>query len=132
MIVKVKLNGKLITPKIKMLDESDMTKCLRSLRKYNMRAYKQFIFETNDLVHVKDNEYRINFLSDNKFQKIYGQVYMSVTLEKDEITLNILEPHDFFIAGHNRELESYKGIPIVSQKEKFKIDFLNKMGGFDD
>ena len=97
-----------------------------------MRAYKQFMFEINELKPVKGNKYRIDFVSDNKFQKIYGQVYMLVTLEKDELTLNRLEPHQFFIAGHKIELESYKGVPIVSEREKFKIDFLDKMGGFND
>lgn len=130
--MKIKFNNQVFTPKMKMLDESDMTKCLRSLRKYNMRAYKQFVFDVNELKHIKDNEYRIDFISDNKFQKIYGKVYMIITLVKDEIILNRLEPHNFFIAGHRAELESYKGVPIISKKEKLKIDFLDKMGGFND
>lgn len=132
MNMKVSLNNQELSLKVKMENESDMTKCLRSLRKYNMRAYKQLIFEVNELKHIEDNEYRINLKSDLKFQKVYGQIYITVLLQDSEIILKRLEPHGFLIAGHNIELESYKGVPIVSRKEKFKIDFLEKVVGLND
>lgn len=130
--MKVRLNNQELSLKVKMENESDMTKCLRLLRKYNIRAYKQFIFEVNDLIHVKENKYKIEFVSDDKFQKIYGQVYMLVSIENDEIILKRLEPHGFWLAGHNIELESYKGVPIISIKEKFKVDLLEKMEAGND
>jgi len=130
--MKVRLNNQELSLKVIMENESDMNKCLRSLRKYNMRAYKQFMFEINDLKHIKGNEYKIDFISDDKFQKIYGQVYMIVSIENDQLILKRLEPHGFLIAGHNIELESYKGVPVVSKKEKFKVDLLEKIGGFDE
>lgn len=132
MNMKVRLNNQELSLKVVMKNESDMNKCLRALRKYNMRAYKQFIFEVNELKHIEDNEYRIDLITDAKFQKIYGQVYMTVLLQDDEIILKRLEPRGFLIAGHNIELESYKGVPIISNKEKFKIDFLEKVGGLND
>lgn len=132
MNMKVRLNNQELSLKVVMKNESDMNKCLRALRKYNMRAYKQFIFEVNELKHIEDNEYRIDLMADAKFQKIYGQVYMIVLLQDDEVILKRLEPHGFLIAGHNIELESYKGVPIISNKEKFKIDFLEKVVGLND
>lgn len=122
------MNNQELSLKTTMENESDMTKCLRSLRKYNMRAYKQFMFETNDLEYVKDNEYRIDFNCDVKFKKIYGRVYMSVEVENDQLILKRLEPHGFWLAGYRLELETYKGVPIVSKRDKFKVDMLEKLG----
>lgn len=126
--MKVKINNQELSLKVKVENEYDITKCLRSLKKYNMGAYKQFTFGENTLKHVKDNEYRIDFDCDIKFEKIYGQVYMTVEFENDQLILKRLEPHGFWITGYRIELETYKGVPVVSKRDKFKIDLLEKLG----
>ena len=51
---------------------------------------------------------------------------------KVKLNDKMITPNEFFIAGYNVELESYKEVPIISQKEKIKVDVLNKIGGFND
>ena len=33
-----------------------------------------------------------------------------------------MEPRGFLIAGHQKELPAYKGVPIAGPKDRFKVD----------
>lgn len=130
------------------LDENYFKKLERSLKKYNMMAYKRLVFDfypklragefvgelTSINKHEQTETYELKLPTDNLFVKVYGEVKLSYTVYKSENTvmLNSLEPKDILMDGHKTELTAYKGIMISkanAQKEMFKIDLINKLEG---
>ncbi|MEG2457748.1 MAG: hypothetical protein RSB41_02530 [Bacilli bacterium] len=128
------------------LDENNFKKLERSLKKYNMVAYKKLMFEfypklrsgefVGELVsinkHEKTQTYELRLPTDSLFIKVYGEVKLAYTVYDTEHTvmLNSLEPKDILMDGHKSELTVYKGIMISkanAQKEMFKIDLLSKI-----
>ena len=128
------------------LDENNFKKLERSLKKYNMMAYKKLMFDfypslrkgdfLGELVSINKHEqtenYELQLPTDNLFVKVYGKVKLSYTVYKDQnvVMLTGLEPKDILMDGHKSELTAYKGIMISkanAQKEMFKIDLLNML-----
>ena len=128
------------------LDENEFKKLERSLKKYNMMAYKKLMFDfypslrkgefLGELVsinkHEKTENYELQLPTDNLFIKVYGKVKLSYTVYKDQnvVMLTGLEPKGILMDGHKSELTAYKGIMISkanAQKEMFKIDLLCKL-----
>lgn len=132
------------------LDENNFKKLERSLKKYNMVAYKKLMFDyypklrsgefIGDLVsidkHDQTETYDLRLPTDSLFVKVYGEVKLNYTVYKSEgtVLLNNLEPKGILLDGHKSELTAYKGIMISkanAQKEMFKIDLLCKLEGKD-
>ena len=130
------------------LDENNFKKLERSLKKYNMMAYKKLMFDfypslrkgdfLGELVSINKHEqtenYELQLPTDNLFVKVYGKVKLSYTVYKDQnvVMLTGLEPKDILMDGHKSELTAYKGIMISkanAQKEMFKIDLLCRLEG---
>lgn len=128
------------------LDENYFKKLERSLKKYNMVAYKKLMFDfypklrSGEFVgelssinkHEQTETYDLKLPTDNLFVKVYGEVKLNYTVYKTQhtIMLNILEPQNILMDGHKSELTAYKGIMISkanAQKEMFKIDLLCKL-----
>ena len=128
------------------LDENYYKKLERSLKKYNMVAYKKLIFDfypklrsgefVGELVSINKHEqtetYELKLPTDNLFVKVYGEVKLNYTVyySQNTIILNLLEPKDILMDGHKSELTAYKGIMISkanAQKEMFKIDLLSRL-----
>lgn len=130
------------------IDENYFKKLERSLKKYNMVAYKKLMFEyypklrngefvgeiTSINKHEQTESYELKLPTDTLFVKVYGEVKLSYTVYKNEgtIMLNNLEPSEILMNGHKSELTAYKGIMISkanAEKEMFKIDLLSKLEG---
>jgi len=128
------------------LDENNFKKLERSLKKYNMMAYKKLMFDfypslrkgeflgelTGINKHDKTESYVLQLPTDNLFVKVYGKVTLSYTVYKEQnvVMLTGLEPKDILMDGHKSELTAYKGIMISkanAQKEMFKIDLLSRL-----
>lgn len=128
------------------LDENLYKKLERSLKKYNMVAYKKLMFEyypklrngefVGELKSINKHEqtetYELKLPTDSLFIKVYGEVKLNYTVYKNQHTvmLNLLEPKEILIAGHKSELTAYKGIMISkanAAKEMFKIDLLTRL-----
>ena len=128
------------------LDENNFKKLERSLKKYNMVAYKKLMFDfypklrsgefVGELVSINKHEqtetYDLRLPTDSLFVKVYGEVKLNYTVYKNNniVMLNNLEPKDILLDGHKSELTAYKGIMISkanAQKEMFKIDLLNML-----
>ena len=128
------------------LDENYYKKLERSLKKYNMVAYKKLVFDfypklrsgefVGELVSINKHEqtetYELKLPTDNLFVKVYGEVKLNYTVyySQNTIILNLLEPKDILMDGHKSELTAYKGIMISkanAQKEMFKIDLLSRL-----
>ena len=128
------------------LDENNFKKLERSLKKYNMVAYKKLMFDfypklrsgefVGELVSINKHEqtetYDLKLPTDSLFVKVYGEVKLNYTVYKQNniVMLNNLEPKDILLDGHKSELTAYKGIMISkanASKDMFKIDLLNML-----
>ena len=117
-------------PIVKIQDEILFRKRISTLRVYNMKAVKNYYFDELELIQDKDNEYKINLFTDEKFKKVYGQVYIRCTLDGNVVTLIDVEPKRFLEKGFMCILDTYKGVPIADKSDLIKIKILERMGKF--
>ena len=92
------------------LDENNFKKLERSLKKYNMVAYKKLMFDfypklrsgefVGELVSINKHEqtetYDLRLPTDSLFVKVYGEVKLNYTVYKNNniVMLNNLEPKE--------------------------------------
>ncbi len=129
-------------------DEQKFKKCERSVKKYNMFAFKKLVFDfypkmkegqfLGDKVK-EDSEkntvsYELVLPADELFTKVHGEIVLEYDVynNKNIILLKTIRPEELFLEGHATELGAYKGVMISkenAQKDMFKInllDLLNK------
>ena len=128
------------------LDENDFRKKERSVRKYNMLAYKKLTFNYYPELRkgnflgeeVASNEkdktisYELKLPTDDLFAKVHGEirVHYTVYTEKKIILLTNITPEGILDEGHRAELSTYKGVMISKtnpEKDMFKINLLNML-----
>ena len=128
------------------LDENDFRKKERSVRKYNMLAYKKLTFNyypelrrgkfLGKLVNEdkKNNivSYELILPTDELFSKVHGDITLHYTVytEKGIILLTNITPEGILDEGHRAELSTYKGVMISKEnpkKDMFIINLLNML-----
>ncbi len=127
------------------MDENKFRVRERSVRKYNMLAYKKLTFEYYPQLKegnflgklVKENEdgsrmYELMLPTDEMFQKVHGimKLHYTVYPEKRVILLTNITPDGILDEGHRSELTAYKGVMISKsnpKKDMFKVNLLNMM-----
>ena len=128
------------------LDEKNKKKKERSVRKYNMLAYKKLTFTYYPELRsgkflgeeVKRNErdktisYELQLPTDELFKKVHGPIVLHYTVytEKNIILLTNITPEGILDEGHRAELSTYKGVMISKtnpEKDMFKINLLNML-----
>lgn len=126
------------------LNENEFHKLERSLKKYNMFAYKKLYFEyypklkegqfLGEVVSTNKTNgtitYKLRLPTDMLFAKVHGQIELYYIVYEAEkiIMLDRLEPVDILSEGHQSELVTYKGVMVSkehSDKDIFKINLLN-------
>lgn len=126
------------------VNENEFKKLERSLKKYNMLAFKKLYFEyypqlkegnflgemvaTNQEKGTKN--YELKLPTDIMFSKVHGDIKLHYYVyEKDKIVmLDKLTPEEILTEGHQSELVTYKGVMVSkehSEKDIFKINLLN-------
>ena len=129
-------DGKITTRRIKenelgtvfmYLDENEFKKKMRSLRKYNMRAYKYMIFKLEQKLDIKAGQHILELPTDYVFKKVYGQIKLKYSVNNNIVVLEDLTPTDILMAGHQTELSTYKGVIVRDEKDIKKIDLVLKM-----
>ena len=129
------------------INENEFHKLERSLKKYNMLAYKKLYFDYypklksgNFLGKVvstnKENNtttYELELPTDTLFAKVHGKITLHyIVYSNDKIVmLDKLTPEDILTEGHQSELVTYKGVMVSkehSDKDMFKINLLNMIG----
>ncbi len=129
------------------LDENDFRKKERSVRKYNMLAYKKLTFnyypelrkgtflgkEVSKNDKDKTISYELKLPTDELFAKVHGEIILhyTVDLEKGIILFTNITPEGILDEGHRAELSTYKGVMISKtnpEKDMFKINLLNMLG----
>lgn len=127
-------------------DENDYRKKERTVRKYNMLAYKKLTFEfypeirTGHFLGEKVSEnkkeqtesYELKLPTDELFTKVHGEIRVHYTVYKDKniILLTNITPEEILKEAHRTELSTYKGVMISKSnpdKDKFKVNLLNML-----
>ena len=130
------------------INENEFKKLERSLKKYNMLAFKKLNFDyypslrsgnfVGELISTNKKEgtekYELKLPSDKMFAAVHGEVKLYYTVYKKENTvmLDTRTPTEILLEGHMSELTTYKGVMISkanATKDKFKIDLLNMLHG---
>ena len=123
-------------------NEKDFREKERSLRKYNILAYKKLTFEyypslrngelLGTLVSEDENvkNYELVLPTDDMFVKVHGEIVLhySVYEEQKIIRLTNITPDSISEEGHRAELTAYKSVMISKknpEKDMFKITLLN-------
>ena len=126
------------------VNENEFHNLERSLKKYNMLAYKKLYFDyypklkegtflgqvvsTNTLNGT--STYKLKLPTDALFAKVHGDIELHYVVYENEkmIMLDKLTPEDILAEGHQSELQTYKGVMVSkehSDKDIFKINLLN-------
>ncbi|MGI6324374.1 MAG: hypothetical protein ACOXZS_00200 [Bacilli bacterium] len=127
-------------------NENEFRKLERSVKKYNMLAYKKLVFDyyaqlrdgnfLGELVSVSKKEgirkYELKLPTDDLFTKIHGELRLHYTVYKNKnvVLLTDITPRDILVEGHMAELSTYKGVMISrknADKDIFKINLLNML-----
>ena len=128
------------------VDENEFRKKERSVRKYNMLAYKKLTFEyypsiregnfIGKLVSTSNTDntetYELKLPTDNLFAKVHGDLALHYTVYNDSkvVLLTNITPDSILEEGHRSELGTYKGVMISKtnkQKDMFKVNLLNAL-----
>lgn len=127
------------------MNENDFRVKERSVRKYNMLAYKKMMFEYypkmktgeflgTEISQNKDGSvmYELPLPTDEMFSKVHGVItlHYTVYLDKKVILLTNITPEGILEEGHRTELGAYKGVMVSKtnkDKDMFKINLLNMM-----
>jgi hypothetical protein len=128
------------------VNENEFKKLERSVRKYNMLAYKKLTFEYYPSIRdgkflgklvsksTKDNSesYELKLPTDTLFAKVHGDLTLHYTVYKESniILLTNITPESILDEGHRSELGTYKGVMISKsnqEKDMFKVNLLNAL-----
>ena len=128
------------------VNENEFKKLERSLKKYNMLAYKKLYFEyypalkegnfLGELVSTNKSKntktYELKLPTDSMFSKVHGDIKLHyIVYEKENVVmLNTITPEDILSEGHLSELVTFKGVMVSkehSEKDMFKINLLNML-----
>ena len=112
-------------------NENEFRKLENALKTYNMLAYKDYIFDLLQKLkqgktigdEIEENLFKVHLQSSEIVEFVYGKSYFTYRIEDDNKAVLLgMEPREFLIAGHKKELPVYKGVPIVGPKDRFKVD----------
>ena len=131
---------------VEYLNENEFKKIERSLKKYNMLAYKKLIFDYvpslrdgnfQGVVVSKNSKegivkYELKLPTDRMFSKVHGDITLHYTVYEDSkvVLLSNITPDSILEEGHRSELATYKGVMISksnAQKDMFKVNLLNAL-----
>lgn len=126
------------------LDENNFKKKERTIRKYNMLAYKKLVFDyylelkgghfLGKIIDKSETEktvsYELKIPTDSFFEKVHGEMKLHYTVYKknDIILLTNITPESILDEGHRSELQTYRGVLISKsnpKKDMFKVNLLN-------
>ncbi|MFA5696581.1 MAG: hypothetical protein WCX15_02865 [Bacilli bacterium] len=125
------------------LNENDFRKLEKSVKKYNMIAYKKLVFdyypsikegkmlgkliETNSKNQTKT--YELKLPTNEMFAKVHGDMKLNYTVYEDKhiVLFNTITPTDILTEGHRSELSTFDGVILSKQnaeRDMFKINLL--------
>lgn len=129
---------------IEYIDGYEFKKLERSLKKYNLLAYRRLVFDYYPLIRKgvfpgkivsinnKVKYYELELPTSKKFYKVHGNFLIKYNVNEDTkvAMMETIEPHDLLSEGHSEYLTIYKGVTISKSnatKDMFKINLLNSL-----
>ena len=131
---------------IEYINENELKKKEKSVKKYNMLAYKKLIFDYYPSlkegefkgvavsINKKDDivKYELKLPTDIMFAKVHGEMILHYTVynKQKTVILDTITPEEILSEGHQKELTTYKGVMISkshAEKDMFKINLLNML-----
>ena len=131
---------------IEYLNENEFRKKERAVKKYNMLAYKKLVFDFYPSFrdgnfkgiitskNAKDGiiKYELKLPTDRMFAKVHGDIVLHYTVYENQrlVMLDTISPEDILTEGHQKELETYKGVMVSknhAERDMFKINLLNML-----
>ena len=128
------------------VNENEFHKLERSIKKYNMMAYKKLCFEyypkikegvfLGELIstnkETNTQTFKLKLPTDMLFAKVHGNLFLTYIVHETDklVLLDKLEPFEILSEGHQSELVTYKGVMVSkqhSEKDIFKINLLNML-----
>ena len=128
------------------VNENEFKKLERSLKKYNMLAFKKLYFEYYPSLKegkflgekvAEDKEkntstFELKLPTNIMFSKVHGDIKLHYLVNESDrqVILITLTPEDILTEGHQTELTTYKGVMISkshADKDMFKINLLNML-----
>ena len=128
------------------VNENEFHKLERSLKKYNMLAYKKLLFDyypslkegnfqgvmVSSSKKNNTSKYELKLPTDAMFNKVHGDIILHYTVYHKEkiVMLDNLTPDVLLTEGHQKELTTYKGVMVSktnAEKDIFKINLLNML-----
>ena len=104
---------------------------IRSIGKYNRRAYKQIVFKDRfvelEFKPINDKLYEAELITDSLFEKVYGKCKIVAEIRNEQIKVLYLEPEDLLRDGYMKMLDTYKGVPFRNKQDLFKIKLAERM-----
>ena len=113
------------------VNENEFRKLERSIKKYNMLAYKKLYFEYYPALKegnflgkvISTNEekgmytYELKLPTDAMFSKVHGDIKLYYIVYKNDniVMLDKFEPIDILSEGHASELVTYKGVMVSKE-----------------
>ena len=98
-------------------------------------AFREGIF--NGVITSKNTnegitKYELKLPTDIMFSKVYEDLILHYTVYENQniVMLDTITPEDILTEGHQKELTTYKGVPISkshAEKDMFKINLLNML-----
>lgn len=128
------------------LNENEFKIKEKTVRKYNMLAYKKLVFDyylklktgefLGSIVKTDEDEksvsYELKIPTDELFKKVHGEMKLHYTVykEKNVVLLTNITPEEILDEAHRTELDTYKGVMISKsnpKKDMFKVNLLNML-----
>lgn len=117
-------------------NENEFKKLEHNLRKYNMKAFKEYLFtHIPDLQNgnfknsTKNNDiYEIKLSTDKFFKKVHGECKLIFKVKDNKIILLEIAPKQILLETHKQSLMTYKGVLISKEnkeKDMFLVNLLN-------
>lgn len=104
---------------------------IRSIGKYNKRAYKQIVLKDRfvelEFKPINDELYEAELITDSLFEKAYGKCKIVAEIRNEQIKVLYLEPEDLLRDGYMKMLDTYKGVPFRNKQDLFKIKLAERM-----
>lgn len=127
-------------------NENEYNKLEKSVKKYNMLAYKELVFKyypalkdgkfLGKMVSMNSKEktktYELKLPTDELFAKVHGdmKLHYKVYEEKNVILLLTITPEEILSEGHRTELATCNGVIISknnAERDMFKLNLLKML-----
>lgn len=114
-------------------EEIPFLRGLKALYLYHRLSYSYYVFTVApDLrkgrgIILDGEKHHIDIICNNMFAKVHGKLSLIYSVDQNVITLHSIEPNNVLQSLYSKSFETYKGVPILSPKDKFKVDLLERI-----